>query len=394
MPVEIILIILSSLVIFSYLFDLSARHFKMPSVILLLLTGISIHYATVYFHITTPYFNDLLPLLGTVGLILIVLEGSLELNLVPSKMKMIKQSLMAALFILLFTTGAIALLFYYLFDVSFLKSLINATPLGVISSAIAIPSARTLPTERREFITYESSFSDIFGIVLFNFLVSNETINAFAFVKLGFDTVLIVVLSALFCLFLLYILKRINHHVKFFLIIAVLILMYAIGKYYHLSSLIIILAFGLLLSNLHRIKLPFIVNNFHYDKFNADLHQMIQLTAESAFIIRTFFFLIFGFTLNVESLVQGDALRNGAIVVMMIYVVRWVYQKFFNSGATITELFLCPRGLISILLFFSIPEHLKLPGVTNGLVFFVILTTSAAMMVGLMVAPSSDHGNG
>lgn len=391
MSVEIVLIILSSLVIFSYLFDLSARHFKIPSVILLLLTGISIHYGTDYFQISTPDFNGLLPLLGTLGLILIVLEGSLELKLEPSKKLMIRQSLVAALVILLTTTLAIALLFLFLFDASFMLCMINATPLGIISSAIAIPSARVLPAERREFIIYESSFSDIFGIVLFNFLISNESINAMAFVKLGLDTVLVVVLSLVFCVFLLYVLKRINHHIKFFLIIAVLILLYSVGKYFHLSSLVIILAFGLLLSNLHRIKLPVFIKIFHYEAFQADLQQMIQLTGESAFIIRTFFFLIFGFTLDINTLNDFEVLRNGTIVVVLIYVIRGLYQRFFNPSATITELLLSPRGLISILLFFSIPEKFILPGVTNGLIFFVILTSSVAMTVGLMRIPQSKE---
>lgn len=391
MPVEIVLIVLSTLVVFSYLFDLSARHFKIPSVILLLLTGILLHYGATYLNIRMPNLSSLLPLLGTLGLILIVLEGSLELKLEPSKKVVIKQSLAAAFFLLLATTASIALVFHFLFDASFLLCLINATPLGIISSAIAIPSARVLPAERREFITYESSFSDIFGIILFNFLVTNETIHVMSFVKLGFDTVLILVLSFIFCLFLLYVLKRINHQVKFFLIIAVLILMYAVGKYYHLSSLVIILAFGLLLSNLHRIKLPFIIKHFQYEKFNGDLHQMIQLTGESAFIIRTFFFLIFGFTLDVETLADVDVWRNGAIIVVLIYGIRWLYQRLFIRGTTITELFLSPRGLISILLFFSIPDNLALPGVTNGLIFFVILASSLAMMLGIMRAHQTSN---
>jgi hypothetical protein len=75
-----LLIILSSLVIFSYLFDMIARKTKLPSVLLLLVLGIIIRLAVDYFHIPTFNFLNILPALGSVGLILIVLEGSLELK--------------------------------------------------------------------------------------------------------------------------------------------------------------------------------------------------------------------------------------------------------------------------------------------------------------------------
>ena len=74
------LIILSGLVIFSYLFDLLAGKTKIPSVILLLLLGIGLKQVVDYFGM--PMFNVslILPTLGTLGLILIVFEGALELR--------------------------------------------------------------------------------------------------------------------------------------------------------------------------------------------------------------------------------------------------------------------------------------------------------------------------
>jgi len=386
MSVEIVLIILSSLVIFSYLFDLIAKQFKIPSVILLLLSGIGIRYAVDLFKIPSLDFTPILPIVGTVGLILIVLEGALELKLEREKSGMIKQSLGSAFFILIITSGLIGLFFFYLTREDLRICLLNAVPLGIISSAIAIPSASALPAQRKDFIIYESSFSDIFGIVLFNFMITNQTINASAFLKLGWETILILFLSGLFCLVLLYLLKRITHHLKFFLIIAVLILVYAIGKLFHLPTLVIVLAFGLFLNNIHWIRNAWFMHTFKYDNFYKDLTQLTQLSGESAFLVRTFFFLIFGFSLEIESLLRFDVLRNGAIIVLVIYIVRIVYQKIFVPKASIAELFLSPRGLISILLFFSIPEAEKLKGLDNGLLFFVILATSVIMTFGLLAS--------
>ncbi len=392
MSPEITLIILSTLVIFSYLFDLIARQFKIPAVILLLLSGIGLRYLAIWFQLDGLDFGTILPVLGTIGLILIVLEGALELKLEREKLKLIKQAFSSAFFILLITSSGIALFFHYLTSQSFRICFINAIPLGVISSAIAIPSASALTGERKDFIVYESSLSDIFGIVLFNFMITNQTINGYAFVKLGWETILILVLSGLFCLVLLYLLKRITLHLKFFLIIAVLILVYAIGKHYHLPTLIIVLVFGLFLNNLFWIRHPWFMKNFRYDNFYNDLKQLTQLSGESAFIVRTFFFLIFGFTLNVETLLKWDILINGSVIVLIIYLIRIGFQKIFVPAASVAEYFLSPRGLISILLFFSIPVDQTLAGIENAVLFFVILATSVIMTLGL-VATRSPKSN-
>lgn len=384
MSVEVVLIVLSSLVICSYVFDLLAKQFKIPSVILLLTSGIGLSYLAILLEIRKPNFTPILPLIGTVGLILIVLEGALELKLEREKAGLIKKALASALFILMLTTTAIAVFFHFLTGEELRVCFLNATPLGIISSAIAIPSASILSPNRKDFIVYESSFSDIFGIILFNFMIANETITGYSFLKLGWSSLVVLALSVAFCMALLYLLKRITHHLKFFLIIAMLILVYAIGKYYHLPTLVIVLAFGLFLNNLHWIRYPWFSRIFKYENFHKDFHQLAQLSGESAFIVRTFFFLIFGFTLDVDSLLHLDVLRNGLIILAIIYIVRIVYQKFFVPKASWAEFFLSPRGLISILLFFSIPEELKLPGLSDGLLFFVILASSLVMTFGLL----------
>lgn len=384
MSVEVVLIIMSGLVICSYLFDLLAKKSKMPSVILLLVSGIGLSFLAEFLEIKLINFNRILPLIGTVGLILIVLEGSLELKLQRDKAGLIKRSLASAFFILMLSTFGIAFFFQYLTGEAFQICFLNAVPLGIISSAIAIPSASVLSAERKEFIVYESSFSDVFGIIMFNFMIANEKITAFSFLRLGWSTIVILILAAAFCMILLYILKRITHHLKFFLIIAMLILVYAIGKFYHLPTLIIVLVFGLFLNNLHLIRFHWFKKIFKYDNFNKDFQQLAQLSGESAFLVRTFFFLIFGFTLDVESLMHMDVLRNGLIILAIIYFIRIIYMKFAVRKATWAEYLLSPRGLISILLFFSIPENLKLTSLTNGLLFFVILGSSLVMTFGLM----------
>src|ERR1700761_4125658 len=91
------LIILSGLVIFSYLFDLIGSKIRIPSVILLMCLGIGIRQALDYFGFTSIRFANLLPTLGTLGLVLIVFEGALELRYSSEKNGIILKSFFSAL---------------------------------------------------------------------------------------------------------------------------------------------------------------------------------------------------------------------------------------------------------------------------------------------------------
>ncbi|HNS17010.1 MAG TPA: cation:proton antiporter [Bacteroidales bacterium] len=379
-----ILIIISSLIIFSYLFDIIARRTRFPSVLLLLLTGIGLQIIVTAFHLPTIDLFVILPTLGTVGLILIVFEGALELKYEKNRNKLIRRSFLSALIILLASAALIGWIIHLLTDFPYQICFLNAVPFSVISSAIAIPSVSNLEREKKEFVVYESTFSDILGIVLFNFLLINEEINTSSFVWLGLDTLIIVVISSVFCLLLLYIIGRINHPVKFFLILAILILVYSLGRLWHLSTLIIVLALGLFLNNADQIRLPFFRKYFMYPRYREDLLQLHRLSAESAFLVRTFFFVIFGFIISLHELNNWGVARYGLIILAVIYFIRAVYLKCFNRSGLRPELFIIPRGLISILLFLTIPGTFRIPGIDNGLLFLVILATSILMSVGLM----------
>lgn len=381
-----ILIILSGLVIFSYLFDLVANKTKLPSILLLLLLGIGLRLLVDNLNLHTFNFLRILPALGTVGLILIVFEGSLDLKYDKAKNQIIKGAFLSAIVILLLTVSVITFIIYQITGQDLYLCFANAIPFSVISSTIAIPSVASFSKKTKEFIIYESSFSDILGIVLFNFVVSNEHISVGSFASLGLETLLILVLSAISCIFLLYIMGKISHHIKFFLIISILILVYAIGQSYHLSSLILILAFGLFLNNADTIKYAWFRTTFIYKNLSHDLAQLHQLSAESAFIIRTFFFVIFGFTMNIAELNDKLILINGFFILCSIYIIRFAYLYFFKKEHVLPEGFVTPRGLISILLYYNLPENLQLQELGTSFLFMIVLGTSLVMSIGLMTS--------
>ncbi len=97
--VEILLLILSSVVVVSYIFSILSRYIKVPSVLLLLGAGILLRLISDRqgWNITFP--GNLVEFLGVTGLVMIVLEAGLDLKLGHDKKGVIRDSFMAALFI-------------------------------------------------------------------------------------------------------------------------------------------------------------------------------------------------------------------------------------------------------------------------------------------------------
>ncbi|RZL42938.1 MAG: sodium:proton antiporter [Pedobacter sp.] len=379
-----VLIILSALVIFSYLFDLVASKTKLPSVLLLLTLGIGLRVLVDKLQVHTYNFLQILPTLGTVGLILIVFEGSLELKYAKDKNRVIKGAFLSAFLILIATVAVITFIIYQITGAELYLCFVNAIPFSVISSAIAIPSVANINKKSKEFIIYESSFSDILGIILLNFAVSNRNITVGSFGQLAINTILILLLSVIACIALIYVMGKLKHHIKFFLIISILIMVYAIGQSFHLSALVLILSFGLFLNNADTIKHAWFRSVFIYKNLSNDLTQLHQLSAETAFIIRTFFFVIFGFTMDIYQLNDFNLIANGLIILASIYVVRFTYLFLFKKDHVLPEGFVSPRGLISILLYYNLPQHLKLMEIGTPFLFMVILGSSIIMSIGLM----------
>jgi len=385
----VVLILICSLIIVSYGFEILAKKLRIPAVLLLISLGIALKIVATHFGIETFNFMKIIPTLGTLGLILIVFEGGLELHYHRKKNATIRNAFFLSILILLATAIGIALVFQYSTEMDFYRCLLNAIPYSVISSAIAIPSATSLSADKKEFITFESSFSDIFGIVFFNYALTYSVVSTRVFLSLGSELFFVILLSLIFCYLLLLLLKTIDHHVKFILIIAVMTLLYAIGKELHLSSLILVLIFGLMVRNIGLIKLDIIQKHFNTEKFTKDFDYLYSITAESVFLIKTFFFIIFGFIIEINLLADLNMMMIAGATLVVIYLARLLFLPLFLRRV-LPELLFSPRGLISILLYLSLPEEMKIPQLHVGLLFFIVLSTSLVMISSVFVKEKDE----
>jgi cell volume regulation protein A len=378
-----IIITFCVLLLIAYVFDLTSSRTKVPSVILLLLLGWAVRQLTVWFGIQLPDFSEILPVLGTVGLILIVLEGSLELELNKSKFGLIRKSFIGALLPMIALAFLLAFAFRYFGHFNLKDNLVNAIPLCVISSAIAIPSVRNLSSQSKEFVIYESSMSDILAVLIFNFLALNEVIDAGSFGQFALQLLIIAVVSFIATIGLSFLLSKIEHHIKFVPIILLIVLIYAVSKIYHLPGLIFILLFGLSIGNLDELKRFKWIERFKPDELNAEVIKFKELTIEGAFLIRALFFLLFGFLIETTEVLNPDTLVWAVGVVFFIFAFRAIQLKVSKLPLR-PLLFIAPRGLITILLFLSIEPTQTIALVNKSLIIQVIILTAFLMMIGLM----------
>ena len=383
-----IIIVASIVVILSFLSGEISRKTNIPSVLMLICLGILIKLGMTILNIPEINFFPLLELLGIVGLIMIVLEAALELELKKEKLiPILKAFTVAIIGLPASALAATFILRYFIPEMSVLNAWIYATPISILSSAIIIPSVSRLSAVKKEFHIYESTFSDILGIMLFYFLAdkynshegdANGTVMFF--INLGITLVISFIASyALIVVF-----QNIKTHIKLFLLISVLLLLYSIGKEMHFSSLVIILVFGLLIANMKLFFSGKIGKFLNPEKAKSVYDGLHILTGETAFIVRTFFFVIFGITIVLNTLTNDKVIIISALILLSIYLIRYVLLRIFIGKDIFQQIFIAPRGLITILLFYAIPEQAVTKDFNPGILLFIIIASGIFMTAAMV----------
>ncbi|WP_417431785.1 sodium:proton antiporter [Halpernia sp.] len=374
----------------SYFFDITSKITKIPSVILLLAIGWLLNQIIGLSGFAIPDLNVILPILGTVGLILIVLEGSLELELNRSKKKLIGKTLLISTASVLIMTAAFAIWLNYEWGIDYREGIINAIPFCIISSSIAIPSAINLSSAKREFVIYESSLSDIVGVVFFNFATFGTAITLTGgFYFIG-QFLLMIIISIIASLILAILLGKIDHHIKYGPIIISIILIYEISKIYHLPALIFILFFGLVLGNIDELRGVRFLKNVRFTRLNREVMLFKDVVIEATFVVRSLFFLVLGFVLETEDIINVESLRWSLSIVVLIFVVRFILLKIAKLDVQ-PLVFIAPRGLITILLFLAIVPADKVPFLNQSILIQIILMTTIIMMIGVILSDKKDE---
>lgn len=395
MSTEIVLIFISLVILVSYVLDILSSRTRVPPIIFMILSGILLKVVSGRTGIFIPHVEAFLPTLGAVGLILIVLDAGLDLDLNSDKLPLLRDSFLSALISMLLTLAAIASFFSMAFGGEIRTCIINAIPFSIISSAIAIPGARHIAGEQGEFVTYESSFSDILGILLFNLVLFNTSYGVTTFFSFGFEILATILLSVIFSLGLTVLIEKINHKIKYLPVFSALLLAYAVSKLLHFSPLILVLVFGLMLNNFHLVIRGNLRLHLDTEKLRQEINSFNSVISETTFVVKIFFFLLLGYSVNLGGLVGVRLVAFTVLPLLgLVYASRYPALYVFNRPSVRPLIYLAPRGLITILLFMGIPPGLRVAGINDGLIVWMILGTSAIMTLGVLFDGKSSAASG
>lgn len=386
-----IILALCIIIILSYIFDITSKYSKIPGVILLIALGIGVQLLGQYTSLKIPNLKPVLPVLGTIGLILIILEASLDLKLQKRKKVLIVKSISSAFILFAVFTAAFTYVLVHFFGYSVRDSVLNGIPLGIISSAVAIPSAIFLNSDEKEFVVYESSFSDIFGIIIFDFILIGQQSVLGGILFFAYSTLATLIISLVTTAILAILLHKIKYHVNYVIIMTSIILVYMLAQLSHLPALLLIITFGMVLSNHKLLENTPIKRFVDFSKFRNDLSVFRKMLTELTFLARSFFFIIFGYYTQVKGLFSIDNILTSLAITASLFVLRLIFIKFFLRMPLMPLLLFIPRGLITIILFLSIPLASRVPLISEQVITLVILMTIFMLMTGNIIFRKKIH---
>ncbi len=370
--------------ILTYFFKRLPQRTYLPSVILLILTGILVRFGLDQVNVKLDNVMPFLNVVGGIALIVVVLEASLGIQLEKEKYSLIGHSLLTAILTLIVTTLSIAGILFWQLDIQFGNALLFAVPLAVLSSSIVIPSVTRLTEPQKEFMIYESSFSDIIGIIVFYFVIAwLQASGMFTSFRFFISLILTILVALVATAILINLFKKLNSRIKLLLLISNLILLYSLANIFNLSLLIIVMifsaVFGLVLANQNKFKKlfkRFEIGTGSQERSEKEFH---LITLEAAYVFRIFFFVVFGMTIDVKNLFNLEILLTSLAIVAAIFILRAVVLFYFSRANLFPEMYLVPRGLVTIILFFQIPDSLIASNLKPGILFFVIIFTNLIM---------------
>src|SRR5690606_6493696 len=108
---------------------------------------------------------------------------------------------------------------------------------------------------------------------------------------------------------------------------------------------------------------------------------------ELTFLVRSFFFIIFGYYTSIDGIFLPSNLITALVITAGILIVRWIFFRFILGVKNFSLILFAPRGLITILLFLSIPAAYMIPEINTEVITLVILMSLLAMMIGNIISP-------
>lgn len=373
------------LIFLAHLFTGIFSRTRIPDVILLIIIGVCV--GPVLGLTSPPLFGSVGPVFITVTLIIILFESGIALKLSTLRSTLSGAMILAPLSFFS-TMLVVAGLAIWLTDLETLPAFILGAIVGSTSEAVVIPLVRQLALreETKTMLSVESTVNDVLSIVITIALVQAYTLGKFEIALVAGDLVASFLVALVFgivgALIWSILLNKI-HAIKnaMFTTPAFVFIIFGIVEIMGFSGAIAALAFGVTIGNIETIRFPFFKTLTVKEPVGLNETERVFF-GEVAFLMKTFFFVYLGISLE---LISGWFIIVGLVLTIVAFVLRIPAVKLVTKSlaprdASVVAI-MVPKGLAAVVLA-SIPLQQGVIGgeiikdITYGVVLFSIVFTS------------------
>lgn len=362
--IEVIFFVLGGIIFTGYFGELVSKKYNIPSALFLLILGFLIKYTG---YIDPAPLIGIQPIFGSLALILIMFDGSLSLNIYNVIFKSARSFAMAVLITVLCILASI-LLFHYILGFNIIIGAIIGSLAGGIGSTttISMLSGLNIPKNIKEFLTLESSITDVFSIILTLILTTALISGVFDLKNIGQGVLSTFSIGAFLGLIISLVFITLLHKIKseygYMVTFGVILFVYSVSTIFGGSGAISVLVFGLMLGNEKEVRRIFRIRG------DGTKSQIRKFQAEISFFVRTFFFVYLGFIVNLGS-IQNLLIAIAAM--LAFYLMRYLSAVVITRKS---DLFhyryllsaVNPRGLATAVLATYPLEQIRSHIVLNG----------------------------
>ena len=381
-----VIVFVGVLVFLAHIFTAVFSRTRVPDVLLLIIIGICV--GPVLGLVSPADFGAVGPVLTIVTLIIILFESGTALELMSLR-SAVGGALALTTVTFFLSMGAVAGLALWLTDLELIPAFILGAIVGSISEAIVIPMVRQLRMRKNSqtMLSIESSVNDVLSIVITIALVEAYLRGEFQWAAVTGDLIakfLVAVVFGVAGAFLWSRLLNRIHAIKnaMFTTAAFVFIIYGVVEILDFNGAIAALAFGITIGNVESIRF------YIFRRPQASDAEGLSPTekaffSEVAFLLKTFFFVYLGISLE---LISGWLIQLALILTAVIFLLRipavkiTVRQSIPARDASIVAI-MVPKGLAAAVLAI-IPIQAGVAGgeliknVTYGVVLSSIVITS------------------
>ncbi len=323
-----------------------SRWTRVPDIIVLLLIGVGL--GPVLKWVDPSHFQDMIRVLGMLALILILVEGGVELRL-KEAIRYSPGGLLLAIVSYAFTVGLVAVVVRLTLHMTWLDSSLLGAVLGSTSAAVVLPAIQQIdaPEPLKVTLTLESSLGEIIAVLTVGTLMGLDGAQPLVeglITGFGHHVLIDVAVGIAAGVAWSRLLPKLaDQRFTNALNLGTVLGVFAVGRYLGGSGLLAELVFGLTLANLPRTP-----------RMTRQGERMLAFHTELTFLVRSFFFVLLGIMAQVVPKAYVVPILGILVVLvlarwMAVRATRWSIRDVDPKETALLAL-MFPRGLITAVL--------------------------------------------